>query len=342
MFYKNFYNTIFLVVVGMLFTTSCNKLLPKDRDAITDDSQFTQTVYQPILGRTTVMDKNFYSGNSSLPFTFKIINPRLYTDGSPAQELLDTFPVTVWKKQYTGNETSLAEIENERAIEYHPLFEIGGHSGVFTMWASAQTPFVRSLPDSGYVFDVEASNSGGRVYFRNFRLMPLKEQPYEPSNINQNTGQSTAANVYPSSVTNVYGERDNTHMMSPADVYVYFYKSGDGNSLTFKFMDTLFHPINPLKFADTDWKNLVHGFNMQMTPDSVKYDVAYPIPLVTIPTKYTTPNGNQARVQFKYHRIGFGGFRQDAIVSLDFNIYEKGDWQIVFWFKGDNPKFNDD
>lgn len=335
------YHILMAVCLTGIMMCGCSKLVPKDRDAITDDTQFTITEYSPILGRTTLYNQNFYSGNSTVPFTFKIINPRLFADGSPARELLDTFPVQVWKDNYTGEETSLDEIENKREIQYRPLFEIGQHSGNFTMWAAARTPFVRSLPDSGYVFDVEATNSGGRVYYRNFRLMPLKEIPYEPSNIDPYTGQSIRPNVYPTLAYNIFGEHSGYTMPSQG-IYVFFNKIGDGNSLSFKFMDTLFHPINPQKFEDTDWKGLVHGFNMHMTEDSVKYDVAYPIPLVSLPTKYTTADGKSANVAFKYHRMGFGGVRQDAVLSLHFNIYEKGDWQIIFWFRTDNPDFDDE
>jgi len=339
--YNKINKRLMVACATILLISGCNKLVPSDRDAITDDTQFTLKEYKPILGRTTLYNQNFYSGNSTIPFTFRIINPRLFADGSPASELLDTFPVQVWKQNYTGNETSLDQIENKREIQYRPLFEIGKHSGNFTMWASARTPFIRSLPDSGYVFDVEATNSGGRVYYRNFRLMPLKEIPYEPSNIDPYTGQSTSPNVYPTMAYNIYGETKDLPL-STGGIQVFFNRLGDGNSLSFKFMDTLFHPINPAKFKDTDWKGLVHGFNMQMTTDSVKYDVAYPIPLITLPTKYTTADGKSANVAFKYHRLGFGGIRQDAVLSLHFNIYQPGNWQITFWFRNDNPDFEDE
>lgn len=339
--YNKIYSFIILVCIGALLVSGCKKLVPSDRDAITDDTQFTIKTYEPILGRTTLYNQNFYSGNSTIPFTFKIINPRLFADGSPANELLDTFPVQIWKQNYTGLETSLEEIENKRAIEYRPLFEIGQHSGNFTMWAAAKTPFVRSLPDSGYIFDVEATNSGGRVYYRNFRLMPLKEIPYEPSNIDPYTGQSTSPYVYPTMTYNIYGKASKVPLSS-GGIRVFFNRLGDGNSLSFKFMDTLFHPINPIKFKDTDWKNLVHGFNMQMTDDSVRYDVAYPIPLITLSTRYTTVDGKSANVAFKYHRMGFGSIRQDAVLALHFNIYQPGNWQIVFWFASDNPDFDDE
>jgi hypothetical protein len=81
---------------------------------------------------------------------------------------------------------------------------------------------------------------------------------------------------------------------------------------------------------------------MKMTSTAVKYEVAYPIPLVQIPTPYTNTSGNRASVAFSYDRIGFGGFRVDATIGLNFAIFEKGDWEIVFWFNKDNPKFIND
>jgi hypothetical protein len=65
---------------------------------------------------------------------------------------------------------------------------------------------IKAQPDSGYVFDVEMSNSGGRKYFQNMRLMPLRERPYEPSNLDPVTGQGTSISVNPSGINNV-GER---------------------------------------------------------------------------------------------------------------------------------------
>lgn len=335
-------NIAILLLISFGVMVSCKKYLPDDSDTITNDTQFTQTVYTPVLGRTTLMTNNFYSGNSTIPFTFKIINPRVYNDGSVAQVLKDTFPVSVWKTEYSGNETSLAQIDSERAIEYHPAFELREHAGDFVMWSAALSPYFLSQPDSGYVFDVEATNSGGRVYYRNFRLMPYKERPFEPSNLNAITGQATTAFVNPTIVSNVDGTKT-SQPLSGNGINIYFFKVADtGRSLTFKFFDTLYNPIDPHKFNDTDWKNLVHGFNMNMTSDKVQYDVAYPIPLSSIITKYTTSDGSRASVSFKYHRLSFGNIRKDALIRFDFGIFEQGAWQIIFWFKSDNPKFEDD
>jgi hypothetical protein len=260
--------------------------------------------------------------------------------GDPAPELMQNYPVLVWKTLYDGTEKSLDEIEAKRTIEYHPLFEIRPHSGDVFMWAAANSNMIKAQPDSGYVFDVEMSNSGGRKYFQNMRLMPLRERPYEPSNLDPVTGQGTSISVNPSGI-NIVGERGQP-MNTRDDVQVLFKKTGNGNSITFKFIDTLSNPIDPNKFAKTDWGNLLHGFNMVKTDTEVKYDVAYPIPLSARPTKYTTVSGEQARVVFKFDRMAFGNILQQCYLAFNFNIYEKGDWELTFWFKRDKPKFDND
>ncbi len=337
---KKHFIVLFIALICSLTLFSCKKLLPSDTDAFNKEAGFKQTVYSPTLGRTTVMGDNFNVQSSSLPLTFKIVGLR-NSDGITSPELLKPFPVLVWKKSYDGNEKTLAEIENKRVLEQHSLFEVSEHSGEFIMWAEANSNLVKSLPDSGYVFDVEVSNSGGRKYFNNLVLQPKRELPYEPNRINQSTGANTSGTISPSSMFNIIGERTDLPL-GGNDITVLFNKVGNGNSLTFKFLDTLLKPIDPAKFKLTNWSKLVHGFNMKMDGTSVKYDVAYPIPLVALPTSYTSADGTRARVSFSYDRIGFGGFRVLSALSLDFAIYEKGDWEIIFWFNKDNPKFTND
>jgi hypothetical protein len=112
--------------------------------------------------------------------------------------------------------------------------------------------------------------------------------------------------------------------------------------LTFRFLDTLFRPLNPSVFNTTDWANLVHGFDMQKTDTYVKYNVAYPIPLTNTPTKYTGGGTTTAAVRFTYSRLGFGGARINSVFGLNFAIFDPGDWEIVFAFKTDVPKTSDD
>ncbi|WP_316794519.1 DUF5007 domain-containing protein [Pedobacter frigoris] len=327
-----------LLLSGVISLSSCRKNLPDERQSIAKDSKYTQLVYQPVLGRNTLYANVFQYGNSSRPLNFKIVNMRTFTNEA-APELTNNYPVLVWKKIYDGTEKSLAEIEAKRVLENHPLFEIRPHSGEFMMWAAANSNMIKAQPDSGYVFDVEMSNSGGRTYFQNLRLRPLRERSYEPSNLDPVTGQGTSVSVNPSAVS-IVGERGQP--MSTRDVQVLFKRTGNGNSLAFKFIDTLSNPINPDKFATTDWPNLVHGFNMVKDANQVKYQVAYPIPCTPYPSKYTSPSGDQARVVFRFERLGFGGVLQKHSLIFNFNIFQKGDWEITFWFTRDKPKFEND
>ncbi|WP_443938698.1 DUF5007 domain-containing protein [Pedobacter sp. MW01-1-1] len=332
-------NICLTLLIGGIVLSACRKNLPDERLSIASDTQYTQYLYQPILGRNTLFTNNFQYGNSSRPLDFKIVNMRSFT-GEPAPEMTTNYPVSVWKTAYDGTEKSLAEIEAKRTIENHPLFEVRPHSGEFIMWAAANSNMIKAQPDSGYVFDVEMSNSGGRKYFQNFRIRPLRERPYEPSNLDPITGQGTSVSVNPTSI-NITGSRGQP-LNTINDVDVLFKKAGNGNSLTFKFVDSLSNPIDPNKFATTDWANLVHGFNMVKDATKVKYDVAYPIPCSSYPTKYTTLSGSQAKVMFRFERLAYGNILQQCYLGFNFNIYEKGDWEITFWFKRDKPKFEND
>ncbi|SDE21782.1 DUF5007 domain-containing protein [Niabella drilacis] len=327
----------------VLLAVSCSKNLPKERENVGDNSRFTTTVFQPVLGRTTFFQDNFFKGTTTFPATFKIVNPRRW-NGLPAPELTDIFPVKVWKAAYDGNEKSVAEIEAKREIQYRPLFDIGEHSGTVTMWSESRAALIKPQPDSGYRFDVELSNSGGRKYFRDLKLQPFYERPFEPSNRDAITGQPVSNGVFPSGIR-IKGTTKGRYL-GPFDIQVYIRKVDrpglSGNTLTFRFLDTLFNPIDPARFATTDWAHLVHGFNMRKTATEVTYDVAYPLPAITLPTRYTNTNGDRASVWFTFDRLGFGGFADNGLLALDFAIYEPGNWEIVFAFITDNPKFDND
>ena len=77
-----------------------------------------------------------------------------------------------------------------------------------------------------------------------------------------------------------------------------------------------------------------------MTDEYVQYDVAYPIPLVNINTAFASGAG--AHVEFRYSRGAFGGGRIAAGFDLNFRIFREGDWEIVFHFRNDFPKFEDE
>jgi len=330
------------ILFALALLGACKKLLPTDRDYFNTEARFTQTLYKPVMGRTTVMSDNFDAQSSSQPLTFKIVNPR-NSDGIIAPELIKPFDVLVWKKAYTGKETSLEEIENKRAIEQHPLFEIREHSGEFILWAASNSRVLKALPDSGYTFDVEVTNNGGRRYFNNLKLQAYRERAYEPNRIDAISGASSNAPIRLNSINNFKAQRTGDPL-NIGDVKVDFNKKqgSTGSSLTFRFLDSIGQTIDPAKFNLTAWNKLIHGFNMEKTGTYVKYNVAYPIPLVEIPTAYTTVDGKEATLKFSYDRLGFGGVKETADMSFNFNIYEKGEWEIIFSFTRDNPKFTNE
>ncbi|KAA6334793.1 hypothetical protein EZS27_016921 [termite gut metagenome] len=341
-------NTIkFPVILASLIAlnSSCVKdFLPDSLDAFDPEAGFTTTVYKPQLGKTTLMTGNFNPGNSTLPFTFEIVNMKR-ADGREAPELTEFFPVKVWKTPYLGTETSLAEIEAKRETEYRQLFQVRKHSGEFILWSNAISSFVVCAPDSGYVFDVLAQNSGGYKYTTKMRLIPTREVDYEPTNY-LGTGLAPNPYVHPTSVTGVR-EAEKGLGITTEDIQVYFRKNtdieddGKGKTLTFRFYDSEYHPIDPDKFNLTRWESLVHGFEMEKTGEYVTYKIAYPIPLLKTVSNYTNPAGDKARVKFSYNRRNSTGMRVDASISLDFAIYTEAHWEILFMFVTGDPLFED-
>ncbi|MCD2422254.1 DUF5007 domain-containing protein [Niabella pedocola] len=347
-------NRIFLTAVVVLMLVagqSCKKQLPRQLDTIDRAATFLSTNFSPILGRNYIARNPFSYGQSTLPLEFEIVNMRRF-NGEPAPELTDDiYPVTVWKTtgagSYTGYETSMAEIEAKRTIENHRIFEMRKGSGDVVVWGDVNTSKLITRPDSGYVFDVKVSNSGATRYFYNLRFIPYKPIPHDPHNYDLNTGMASgpALNAGTSGISllNFARSKDNV-AMSAGEVDVYFNKlvGGPGNTLTFKFLDSAYAPINPKLFNQTQWDRLVHGFDMKLTDTEVKYTVAYPIPLAPIATPFTNGNGSRAAVKFAYYRLGPGGFGVTASLGFNFAIYQKGDWEIAFHFKNTSPKFTND
>ncbi|MCC2600275.1 DUF5007 domain-containing protein [Sphingobacterium sp. FBM7-1] len=328
----------------LVFSGSCvDHFLPESLDAFDPESVFTETVYRPQLGRTTLMSNNFNAGNSTLPFTFEILNVKRF-DGSDAPELTQYFPVKVWKTPYLGTETSLQEIESKRTTEYRPLFQVRKHSGEFIVWENANSSFVLCSPDSSYTFDVLATNSGGYAYTTRMRLIPTREVAYEPNNVDLRTGLETQEYVHPSLMQGVRSSNEG-FLLTPENVKVYFRENEDteagAKALTFRFFKEDYTPIDPSKFNLTDWGNLVHGFNIERTAEYVRYTVAYPIPLLNAVSRYTNITGDRARVRFAYNRVGLSGFREESYMELDFSIFKEGNWEIIFVFDGNGPLFTD-
>lgn len=356
--------TTFILLLITIALSGCRKIfdLPEEKDYLSANVNYTQKEFAPILGRTNLFSNVFNADNSSFPMTFEIVNAR-FGDGRPADDMLAKKPVLVWTSEYTGKETSLEEIEAKRKIEEHPMLEVRP-SGDIIVWNSATSDILAPrdsvvFPQDIRYFDMNITNSGGSTVIKDLSIIPSIERPYFPEeDINPITGEP---NVDPATrrrkynfptVTGMKGESTNQPFEANNGgglVYTYIrkFEGGSGNSLRFKFLNSDSAAIDPAKFDETKWNLVVHGFNMQMTSEYVQYDVAYPIPLAAIPTRFTTGgvnggDGSTAHVEFSYSRIGFGGNRELGVLAQDFRIYEKGDWEIVFHFKTINPKFEDD
>jgi len=335
-------NKYILYVLGLLLLTGigCGKYFPDERENIGGDSQYAQSLFEPILGRNNFYTP-FYKGTTTYPTEFFIKNIRK-RNGEPAPEFESILPVTVRKQSYTGTETSIEEIRAKQEVQNRPILDIGRYSGDITVWNTARSSFIRAIPDSGYLFDVEINNTGGRRFFRGLRLMPYRERPTEPNNREVNSGQELSPGVFTAGLFSVKGDSTNRYL-SGGDLMVSMKKrDGADGKITFRFLDKNGQLMDPKLFAKTDWNNLVHGFNPVITSTGVTYDVVYPIPLVKTRTAYTTSDGNFARVIFAYQRVGFAGIIETATITFPFAIYETGNWEVLFQFVTDNPRFTND
>ncbi|MFP5079791.1 DUF5007 domain-containing protein [Pedobacter sp. JCM 36344] len=364
------YKALILLTAVVAFS-GCRKIfnLPEERDYLSSRADFTVKAFDPRLGRTTVRTGIFNADNSSFPMTFEIVNPR-FGDGRDASDMLAVKPTLVWTSEYTGKEKSIAEIEAKRKLEPHPMVELRS-SGDFVLWHTATKDLLKPAdsiiyPQNIRYFDVKISNSGGARIIKNLQFTPRIDVPYEPSrDYNTITGAPNTTTPggkarifnFPNLSGIIRGELTNTQFQGANNtntglVYMYIRKyTGDGangSSLRFKFLNKDSVAIDPVKFGDTKWNQLVHGFNMVKTTTYVQYDVAYPIPLARIPTLYTaggptsTGGGGEAYVEFSFSRLGFNNVRETGRISTNFQIFEKGDWEIVFHFKTVNPKFAND
>lgn len=340
--YKIFFS---LLLFGSIVFTSCKSLIPDSIDALGDDVNYTIREFSPILGRKTLYENASNVGNTStLPLEFTLINVRT-EDGMPATELLDKFPVKVWKKSYTGEERSIEEIEAKREIQYRSILEIGKNNGDIIMWNYGTSDWIRTQPQTCYLFDVEITNSGGRRYVRDLKLKPYKQRPYEPSQYDLVTGLASNEALYPSQASLMFGEETGSYLFG-GDIQVFVFKdkfnTKPGGSLTISAVDSLNNSIDIEKFKDTNWEEMIHGFNHEFKDKKVTYSVAYPIPLVQYPTKYTTSDGSQAKIELRYNRMGFGDILYEAVLGFNFAIYEEGHWEIQFRFRRESPKFDNE
>ncbi|HWK56438.1 MAG TPA: DUF5007 domain-containing protein [Parapedobacter sp.] len=352
-----------ILVAGSILQ-GCEKMfnLPEEKEYISENINYGSKILEPILGRTNLMGQ-FNADASTMPLTFEIVNAR-YGDGRPVTDLFQVRPTYVWTAAYDGLETSLEEIEAKRKLEDRPLFEVR-ESGQFILWASANSELIEPRPEDTTIlvqetrfFDLKVTNTGGTVYIPDFQFIPWLERPYSPSNdIDPYSGDVARDPTDPENpnkrdyirprLDNVIGEKSNRPLQSNnqiKDVVVYIrpFEGGNGHNLRFKFMDPDDNFIDPDAFNETKWGTLVHGFNIEKTTEYVQYDVAYPIPLVNLQTPYTSSGGTNASVSFQYSRKGFGGELTYATFGLDFSIFRPGDWEIVFHFRNELPKFEDE
>ncbi|WP_423735992.1 DUF5007 domain-containing protein [Chitinophaga caseinilytica] len=347
------WNSCLAIPVVMVLAIACKKL-PEKKDYLSQDASFNmKSVYEPILGRTALELTQFSADGSTYPLIFSIENARTKNGGhTNVPELFQKVKVQEWKRDYTGLETSLAEIEAKRVWVEAPFLEVRSGSGDI-IFRNAPSTLIRSYPDSGYLFDIKVRNKGNERVIKDFWLRPIKEVPYEPYEFDVYTRERKTESrprpsggganivpytIHPTGVSKMYFTKDS--LFTDTLISVYFTKeNATGHSLTFKFVDPRFNPIDPAKFSNTQWDKILHGFNRRQTTMGVTYDVAYPIPLTQLNT--TWANSGKANVKFGYSRKGFGGERLDASFGLNFAIYEPGDWTITFYFRRD-PIFNDD
>ena len=359
--FKKINKILLLSTTALLGISGCKQIydIPEERDYMSPLADFTRKSFGGenvfVLGRTSItQSSDFNADNSTFPIKFEIVNVR-FGDGTPTTDILKKKMVKVWTKPYTGQEKSLAEIDAKRKEEEHPIFEIRS-SGQFVLWSSSRAGDLRksdntlAVTDSEYIapqkrrfFDVRMTNTGGERIVRNFELNVYRERPYEPSkDIEPLTGKPTGTFNHPS-VSGIMGS-DFKNYLSGESVDIFMRKVGTGRSLTFRFWNRDSSVIDPNSFDETKWDQLVHGFNMVKDSTKVRYDVAFPIPLAKLPTLYTGgrfSSGERANILFMFSRL-VGKRAETGRLSYDFNIFEEGDWEMIFFFKTDNPKFEDE
>ncbi len=333
-----------LTKVALLLVTimsSCKSFIPENLDALGNDIMLNKESFDPYLGRTTQYNDVFNIGRTTtLPLKFKAINVRT-ADGEDASFLLEKYPVKAWTQMYSGLETTYEEIEAKRKIEYRPILEVRENNGNITFWNSGSSDFIDVYPLRGYLFDIEYSNTGGRKYFNNVRLKPRRERPFEPSNLNDESGTTNQPFIKPTLIQNLEGVNTGKAI---TNIQVYLLKNpviaGKKTTLTVSVLDSMGNVLDiKQKFKDTNFEKLVHGFSPRFEGGKVIYDVLYPIPLIVKPTAYTNSQGDRSKLELKFNRMSFSGELIEALLKLDFAIYEEGNWEIQFWIKDETPNF---
>ena len=212
-----------LLCAMLLVNAGCvDKYLPDEKDAFDRNVAYTRTTFDPVMGHIVFYTDICNVANSTLPLTFEITD-MMHNDGSPAPELEEFYPVRVWKKPYLGTEKSIDEINAKRGIEYRRLFDVRKNSGEIVMWGEANSGILRCQPDSGYVFNMNITNSGGYKVVKRMRLMPKREVDFEPSIYDSQTGLAIAEYVSPETSRMRYEQNSSSfsYTIEPEDIHVY-------------------------------------------------------------------------------------------------------------------------
>lgn len=329
----------------MVLSSSCTSMLPDRLTAFGEDVNYTSRYFNPYLGRNTFYQNILNIGAATeQPLDFRIVSVR-NEFGEEVDDLTRSYPVKVWMEEYSGLERSVEEIEAKRRIEYRPTLEILRRSGNINFWGTDRANVVQSAPSQGYTFDIEVTSPGGRRYVRDMRVQPYIERAYEPSIYDPEVGLSLSGYSLPTVAANLRSERDEQQFIFSSDIHVHINRdilnTAPGSTLTFSFVDSLNNYIDPQKFDNTDFANLVHGFNHRFANNKVVYDVAFPMPMTSRPTRFTNEDGSRARATFQYDRMNAFGFLERALLGMDFAIFQEGHWEIQFRFKGQSPRFDD-
>lgn len=361
---KTYLRQAICLLAWSIICCACSDLynLPDDKDFLSEEINYSNKVLEPTLGRTSVFS-SLNLQNSTTPLKFEIVNAR-YGDGRPVDDIFMVKSAYEWIAEYNGKETSIEEIEKKRRLVERPMFEVDDH-GRLILWNSSNNESIEPRPKDTVLkthdirfFDLKVTNTGGMRIIKDFQIIPWRELKYSPNHdINPYTGGVAPHPKYPkdpkkrnyltpSWMNGIVGEKSNSSLINNDDrkdvvVYIQEYEgTGNQSTIRFKFMDKDGQFMNPKLFNETKWDQLVHGFNLVFNEEYVQYDVAYPMPLVAINTPYV--NGNNATVKFAYSRLGWGGGLVIADFGMNFQIHRAGNWEMIFHFTNDNPKFDNE
>ncbi len=321
--------------------------LPKEKDHLSKDMNYTVDNFIANLGRSNVFINIFNADYSTQPLDFAIENVRDAAK-KPTDVLQQMVDTRQWKSYYSGDEKTITDIESKQQIVKRPVFDIRPHSGELIIWNTDSN----TVRYGKYYFDVRVKNKAGERVFTNMVLDLRRPKPYDPYEFDDLTGirkdVTQGGIIRP---TEMSGVVDNLRRDLPKDsMNIYFVKTGAAkNTVTFRFVDKDSVAIPLTRFNNMRWDSLFYqskmtgtairfGFNRKMNKDStaVTYDITSPFPTLAD----VSSGQDQATIRFPYSRIAYGR-RTNAVIGLTFSIFEPGEWTVVFKFRL-NPKFEDD